>query len=433
MKSRVCKKLDVDPLVFQTYKTLVCLLTSFAVLFLGVERLTFSPWGIMSGLFWVPAGTAHVCAVRTAGLAISQGTASSIAVMVSFGWGIFVFGEQVKSLTSACSAILFMVMGIIGMSYFSSLKAAPLKSVPSDSSITLGFKSKTLADTGDIELMGGLKYSGSEISESDEEDGSSTFDSDLIKSDMEKQTMLHNTQEVIQKAPMRSYSLDCDGNSGMARPSRKRSRINKYDSKSKLGTPKFGGGAHAIVLGIANVLRQRKVADLSVEQMGLVLTAVGACWGGSVMVPLHYAGSETQGLNFIFSFAVGATIVNLGMWIIRYKYAYIKLGNSHKAAYESLPAFHLRKMALPGGISGLLWSIGNMCSIISVTYLGQGVGYSVTQSAMLISGMWGIFYFHEITNSNAIRGWMASACLTITGILLLSFNHVTPSEPVLKH
>jgi glucose uptake protein GlcU len=90
-------------------------------------------------------------------------------------------------------------------------------------------------------------------------------------------------------------------------------------------------------------------------------------------------------------------------------------------------------MAVPGGISGLLWSIGNMCSILSVTYLGQGVGYSVTQSAMLISGMWGIFYFHEITNINAIRGWMASACLTIAGILLLSFNHVAPSEPVLKH
>eukprot|EP00978_Attheya_sp_CCMP212_P012297 scaffold30530_cov43-Attheya_sp.AAC.4 len=265
----------------------------------------------MSGLFWVPAGTAHICAVRTAGLAISQGTSSSITVMVSFGWGIFVFGEQVKSLTSACSAILFMVMGIIGMSYFSSLKAAPLKSVPSDSSITLGFKSKTLANTGDIELMGGLKYSGSEISDSDEEDGSSMLDSDVIKSDMEKQTMLHNTQEVVKKAPVRSYSLDCDGNSGMTRSSRKRSRI-KYDSKGKLGTPKSGGGAHAIVLGIANVLRQREVADLSVEQMGLVLTAVGACWGGSVMVPLHYAGVPAAHNLTLYLFII-STFCNKGV------------------------------------------------------------------------------------------------------------------------
>ena len=40
-------------------------------------------------------------------------------------------------------------------------------------------------------------------------------------------------------------------------------------------------------------------------------------------------------------------------------------------------------MWLYGGTCGLLWSIGNFFSIIAVDYLGEGVGYSATQTAML--------------------------------------------------
>ena len=35
MKGKAAKECDVHPLVFQTYKTLMCFLTSFSVLFLG--------------------------------------------------------------------------------------------------------------------------------------------------------------------------------------------------------------------------------------------------------------------------------------------------------------------------------------------------------------------------------------------------------------
>ena len=43
---------DVDPLVFQTYKSLMCFTSSFVVLLLGIE-FSFTPWGIVSGFFWV--------------------------------------------------------------------------------------------------------------------------------------------------------------------------------------------------------------------------------------------------------------------------------------------------------------------------------------------------------------------------------------------
>jgi glucose uptake protein GlcU len=52
---------------------------------------------------------------------------------------------------------------------------------------------------------------------------------------------------------------------------------------------------------------------------------------------------------------------------------------SFRVAFASLPSFHVRKMWLQGGTSGLLWSIGNFFSMISVRDLGEGVGYSVIQ------------------------------------------------------
>jgi len=46
------------------------------------EPFIFTPWGLLSGLFWVPGGTAGIVAVRTAGLAVSQGTWSTLKIMV---------------------------------------------------------------------------------------------------------------------------------------------------------------------------------------------------------------------------------------------------------------------------------------------------------------------------------------------------------------
>lgn len=43
-------------------------------------------------MFWVPGGTATIYAVKNAGLAIGIGVGSSFIVLVSFTWGIFVFG-----------------------------------------------------------------------------------------------------------------------------------------------------------------------------------------------------------------------------------------------------------------------------------------------------------------------------------------------------
>lgn len=96
----------------------MCFLVSFSVLLLGYNP-TFTPWGIVSGFFWVPAGVAGIYAVRKAGLAISQGIWSSAIVVVSYFWGVVVFREDVKSIIGSCSAGLILTIGLCGLSKFS--------------------------------------------------------------------------------------------------------------------------------------------------------------------------------------------------------------------------------------------------------------------------------------------------------------------------
>ena len=71
-------KVEVDPFILQSYKTIVCFVTSFFVLFLG-EELRWSNWGLASGLFWVPGACCGIYGIRNAGMAVA-GTYNNIAI-----------------------------------------------------------------------------------------------------------------------------------------------------------------------------------------------------------------------------------------------------------------------------------------------------------------------------------------------------------------
>jgi len=121
IKCESARKLQIDPLVFQTYKSGMCFITSWMVLGAGFvpHGFRFSPWGIVSGFFWVPGGYATIAAVQLAGLSIGLPVGNSVIVLVSFTWGIFVFQEKVRSKVGACGGVALMVLGFIGMTYFS--------------------------------------------------------------------------------------------------------------------------------------------------------------------------------------------------------------------------------------------------------------------------------------------------------------------------
>jgi glucose uptake protein GlcU len=112
-------------------------------------------------------------------------------------------------------------------------------------------------------------------------------------------------------------------------------------------------------------------------------------------------------------------------------------------------------MWLPGALCGALWEISNIGSLVSVQFLGEGVGFSVVQAALLVSGtfwfitkdislsaffkvkltiffsrnynilgLWGIFWFNEIRGRRTILLWLTSALITLAGVILLSHEHL---------
>lgn len=327
IKSESSTKCNIDPLAFQTYKTSMCFVTSLVATPLFHHEFHFTPWGIVSGIFWVPAGTAAIYAVKQAGLALSQGIWSSLIVLVSFAWGIFFFGEKVRSRAFTTFAILTMVCGLCGMSFYS---------------------------TGPI------------------------------------------------NSPYNKNASDSDG------------LYVEANLEDELGHTKKD-----MIISLTASKSRKKLK----RRYGLAAAIFNGTWGASITVPMKFAPREAKGSGFIFSFSVGASIVTALLWILRFMNTYYQTRNLRKS-YNALPSLHLSSMWKSGCLSGLLWSIGNISSLISVQNLGVGVGYALTQASMLCSGLWGVFYFREITSLERRCKWFLSALITILGIILLSRQHL---------
>lgn len=393
IKSKAAESVDIDPLVFQTYKTFMFFITSWLVLAFG-EPLTFTPWGIVSAFFWVPCGVAAIAGIKLAGLAVAMGTLASFIVLISFVWGIFVFDERIHSRGIASFAIFLMMIGLCGMSYYSSLE----KEDDAQQQSTTGVNNNAASD----DEAAGEAYRLLQDEEAAEQNSSDDND---------------NADDVGEAASNDGTNNDDDGD-GVAREPlvAHQSGQTADDNNNLLGSPETTAqpNTNDVVVICGRAWPRRTV--------GIACSVFSGVWGGSIMAPEKMAKADTSGVGYLISFAIGAVIVTAALWLFRFSYHWIRLG-SHAEAYQALPSFHVRVMWLPGCTAGALWSFGNFFSLISVKYLGEGAGYSVTQSAMLVSGLWGIFYFKEVTGVEAIMKWFLSASLTISGILLLSYEH----------
>lgn len=349
------KKMDVHPLVLQSYKTLVFFLTCWFVILLGVQP-RWTPWGVLSGLLWVSGGTGGIYGIRNAGMALAVGTWASVMVMINFIWGILIFHEPIHNFTNTCHAFFLLGLGLVGMSRYSS---APRPTTAS---------SIIKAGNEDIQVLFSEESRQRQRNSKDTSPNENDDDDEFLK-------LLDETNE----------------------PTRK-----------ELKVPFFGG-----------------TMAMTRRQLGILGAVVNGFLSGSSLIPLHYAKKEGfGGAKYMVPFACGSMIANFGFWVILFLYQFCQSGGSPTGAWEKLPSWHFRQLWAPGLCAGLLLSMGMFGSILSVTYLGQGVGNSLVQSKILISGMWGICWYKEITERPAIVKWFLSAAITVTGVLWLSYEHI---------
>jgi hypothetical protein len=164
--------------------------------------------------------------------------------------------------------------------------------------------------------------------------------------------------------------------------------------------------------------------SLTRRQLGICGAVVNGAWGGLNLIPLHHAQRDLglTGAAYLISYASGSMMVCIAIWMGLFLYHLIDKHYCLKDALEALPKWHVQELGIPGMLAGLFYSFGNFCSILAVSYLGQGVGFSFCQGQLLVSGLWGIFYFKEIRGRETITKWFASACVAVLGIISLSYQ-----------
>ena len=319
-------------------------------------------------------------------------------------WGIFVFDEQIHSRSKACLAIFLMMVGLLGMSYYSS----PVANHPPDHHPV----DVMMMDNGD----GTSSVVYQEVVESRSSDDEDNFGDERLGAVNALQTpspeiaSLQNTKTVLTDRTSRTTYSDSVP-----------SVVDPEEGDAASLHPHDAASSASISIQSSHVITWCGVV-INKRRLGMLAAMFCGVWGGSIMAPMKYSPADTKGVGYLISFAIGASIVTLALWAARFLY-YCQKYESAAAAYRHLPSFHFRTMWLAGGTCGLLWSIGNFFSLFSVYYLGEGVGYPLVQTSILISGLWGIFYFKEVQGFVPITKWLLSSLCTIAGIILLSYEH----------
>jgi len=146
---------------------------------------------------------------------------------------------------------------------------------------------------------------------------------------------------------------------------------------------------------------------------GLVCAGALGLLNGTMMVPSSLTPEEDQGIPYAVSFGIGVAIITSLYAPVYFVIQYVR--------GKGLPQFHVRVAALPGICAGILWNVGNVCSIYATLYLGLTIGFPLTQMALLVGAVWGMVLFKEITRLGAILTFFLSAIVLLGGAMLLSF------------
>ena len=168
--------------------------------------------------------------------------------------------------------------------------------------------------------------------------------------------------------------------------------------------------------------------SLTKRQCGIAGAAMNGFMTGGSLLPLHYAGQEGfGGPKYFPSFGVGAMIANIWLWVLFYVVRAVKdiiQGKPINGTFGRMPKLHFRALWLPGLLAGLMLSLAMFSTIIAITYLGQGVGNSLVQSKILVSGLWGIFWYKEVIGAKTITKWFASAGICMIAIIWLTLERL---------
>lgn len=152
-----------------------------------------------------------------------------------------------------------------------------------------------------------------------------------------------------------------------------------------------------IILGVILVSSSGRAQGKNIKK-GLLAASLAGLIFGSQLAPLKIGHLATG--DFFFS-------VSLGIFATSLLIAAVKIKFKKEAIGESL-------------LSGVIWNVGNLLSLMAVSFIGLSRGIPVSQSSTLVAVVWGLFYFKENSSYKDRLQILAGAIILLLGVFVLS-------------
>jgi len=131
--------------------------------------------------------------------------------------------------------------------------------------------------------------------------------------------------------------------------------------------------------------------------------------GCSAIGIAEYTGNQLAPLAFLPSLAVGVLVAQPVLFLMYW---------GPSMAKGVMPEFHFSEVAIYGLLTGAFWAMGNFSAMFATVYLGQTIGFPLTQCCLILNGVWGIAYYKEIVGQQAITIFIIASAIIIVGATL---------------
>lgn len=159
-------------------------------------------------------------------------------------------------------------------------------------------------------------------------------------------------------------------------------------------------GVFLITLGVFLVSITGHPEQKNIKK-GILAALLAGIFFGTYLAPLKL--THLQSTEIFFPMSLGIVFVGLGYFLIKGK----KFKN---------------EAVISGLFGGTIWSVGNLLGVISISLLGLAKGYSIAQSAVLVSVLWGLFYFKEAVQKKDLIKILTGAVVLLIGVILLTLS-----------
>jgi len=368
IKSKEVVDAAVDPFVFQLYYSMGVVSCSVLIWLVRSGDFVWSMWGMVFGGLWVGCQVFCYLAINLLGYAVGPAIWAGTTIVISFLWGTIFFHETPSSVMGASLSLLVLCLGVAIVS----LSATSTPQV----------------------IARALSSPKHRKKDNDDDDG------DVVVGE----------QTVLLPPTMRNNNVDTTTHSW---------NVDNVPLEKR---------AHVKVL------------------LGLICAIMAGLLNGSLMVPLRcfsnggcgvdqsdrwgmYNGKHNlASVDFLPSLSIGIITITPIFFISYVSIRWILLlwqQQGEGGEYETdtvlsvaVPPLHASVAAIPGVLTGVFWACGNFCSFFATLYLGQTIGFPLTQTCIVVCGFCGILVFDELQGSASRVCFGFGVVLVVIGAVL---------------